>query len=158
MFRLTKHTQKNLAFLPQLPLIFAWLFTERTGDEDHPHKESIVSGPAHLHIRPEPPERTGELEETRSDAQEKSETHFPLEFCSSRVWGSNNQLICFQGAAAKKRAKKNKTKDTKETETSGEEEKKKAEEEGEDEEIPQLVPIDTPSKKPKLEVSAVHVY
>lgn len=79
-------------------------------------------------------------------------------FCSSRVGGSNNQLICFQGAAAKKQAKKNKTKDTKQTETSGEEEKKEAEEEGEDEEIPQLVPIDTPSKKPKLEVSAVHIY
>lgn len=85
-----------------------------------------------------------------------------LSNCSPRVWGSNNQGICFKGAAAKKKAKKNKTKDKKQTEASVEgEEKKKAEEveEGEDEEIPQLVPIpDTPSKKPKLEVSVVHVY
>lgn len=64
---------------------------------------------------------------------------------------------CFQGAAAKKRAKKNKTEDkAKQTETSGEGEEKKAEEEGEEEEIPQLVPIATPSKKPKLEVSTLH--
>lgn len=79
---------------------------------------------------------------------------------SSRVLGSNNRPVCFQGAAAKKRTKTNKPRATKKTETAGEgEEKKKAEEEeGEDEEIPQLVPIETPSKKPKLEVGAVHVY
>lgn len=68
---------------------------------------------------------------------------------------SNNQLVCFQGAAAKKRAKKNKTEDAKQTETSGEGEEKKAEE-GEGEEIPQLVPIATPSKKPKLEVRTLN--
>ncbi|KAM7371089.1 hypothetical protein PAMP_010585 [Pampus punctatissimus] len=59
------------------------------------------------------------------------------------------------GAAAKKRAK-NKTEDVKQTDTTAdgkEEEKKlvKAEDEEGEEEIPQLVPIETPSKKPKLE-------
>ncbi|XP_070783375.1 ribosomal L1 domain-containing protein 1 [Enoplosus armatus] len=50
-----------------------------------------------------------------------------------------------EAAAAKKKAKKSKTADTKQTDATvgGEEEK--------EEEIPQLVPIATPSKKPKLE-------
>lgn len=61
--------------------------------------------------------------------------------------------MCFQGAATKKQAKKNKTKSIKQTDTSGE---KKVEEEEEDDAIPQLVPIATPSKKPKLEVSTFH--
>ncbi|XP_038590978.1 ribosomal L1 domain-containing protein 1 isoform X3 [Micropterus salmoides] len=49
-----------------------------------------------------------------------------------------------KGAAAKKQAKKNKTADVKQPDTTGERE----------EEIPQLVPISTPSKKPKLEKPA----
>lgn len=63
-------------------------------------------------------------------------------------------LCVTQGAAPEKQAKKNK-KNTKQTDTAAEGEEKKAKEE-EDEEIPQLVPIATPSKKPKLEVSASH--
>lgn len=63
-------------------------------------------------------------------------------------------LSVIQGAAPEKQAKKNK-KNTKQTDTAAEGEEKKAKEE-EDEEIPQLVPIATPSKKPKLEVSASH--
>lgn len=58
--------------------------------------------------------------------------------------------VCeFQRAAAKQKAKgkKKKTEDIKQTDATGE---------GEEEEIPQLVPIATPSKKPKLEVSATH--
>lgn len=63
------------------------------------------------------------------------------------------QLMCFfQGAAAKKQAKKSKTENVKQTDASGE----RDEEEEEDEEIPQLVPIATPSKKPKLEVGTFH--
>lgn len=62
--------------------------------------------------------------------------------------------MCFQVSAATKTAKKNKKEDTTQTETSGKGEKK-AEEEEDDEEIPQLVPIATPSKKPKLQVSAI---
>lgn len=54
----------------------------------------------------------------------------------------------FQG-----KAKKMKTEDLKQTESTAEGEEKKVEE---DEEIPQLVPITTPSKKPKLEVSPTH--
>ncbi|XP_070846172.1 ribosomal L1 domain-containing protein 1 [Chaetodon trifascialis] len=56
-----------------------------------------------------------------------------------------------KGAADKKKAKKNKTEDVKETDTTVKEEEKKVEKEEEDEEIPQLVPIATPSKQPKLE-------
>lgn len=70
-------------------------------------------------------------------------------------------MFCeFQGAASKK----NKTEDIKQTDTTAEEKKKvkgkkkKAEEEEKEEEIPQLVPIETPSKKPKLEVSAARSY
>lgn len=62
--------------------------------------------------------------------------------------------MCFQVSAATKTAKKNKKEDTSQTETSGKGEKK-VEEEEDDEEIPQLVPIATPSKKPKLQVSAI---
>lgn len=51
----------------------------------------------------------------------------------------------FQG-----KAKKMKTEDVKQTDGTAEGKEKKVEE---DEEIPQLVPITTPSKKPKLEVS-----
>uniref|UniRef100_UPI003AAA610A ribosomal L1 domain-containing protein 1 n=1 Tax=Centroberyx gerrardi TaxID=166262 RepID=UPI003AAA610A len=52
--------------------------------------------------------------------------------------------------AARKQAKKEQAENTK-TDTAPEEKKKKVEEE--EEEIPQLVPIATPSKKPKLEPS-----
>ncbi|XP_070707891.1 ribosomal L1 domain-containing protein 1 isoform X2 [Pempheris klunzingeri] len=51
-----------------------------------------------------------------------------------------------EGAAAKKQAKKKKTEDTKQTDST-------AEGKEEEEEIPQLVPIATPTKKPKLEPS-----
>lgn len=54
-------------------------------------------------------------------------------------------------AAARKRAKRNKRKNAEQTDTTVDGEKKKVEEEEQDEEIPQLVPIATPSKKPKLE-------
>lgn len=64
--------------------------------------------------------------------------------------------MCFQVSAATKTAKKNKKEDTRQTETSGKGEKKVEEKEEDDEEIPQLVPIATPSKKPKLQVSAIH--
>lgn len=61
-----------------------------------------------------------------------------------------SSCVCeFQGAAAKKQAKKNKTEAVKQADTTVEGEEKKEEEE----EIPQLVPIATPMKKPKLEVS-----
>lgn len=64
-------------------------------------------------------------------------------------------------------AKKKNTEDVKQTDTTAEGKaegkkaakgKKKKKEVEEEEEIPQLVPIETPSKKPKLEVSAVHSY
>ncbi|XP_044034828.1 ribosomal L1 domain-containing protein 1 [Siniperca chuatsi] len=55
--------------------------------------------------------------------------------------GKHAQTPKKEGAAAKKQAKKNKTEDIKQTDTTVEGE----------EEIPQLVPIATPSKKPKLE-------
>ncbi len=80
--------------------------------------------------------------------------------CSSRVvfieamCKITSSRVCeFQGAAAKKQAKKHKTEDIKQTDTAVEGEEKKVEEE---EEIPQLVPIATPIKKPKLEVSTTH--
>lgn len=50
-----------------------------------------------------------------------------------------------------KNAKRRKKEATKETDTTVEGEEKKVEEEEKDEEIPQLVPIETPSKKPKVE-------
>uniref|UniRef100_A0A673AAS4 Ribosomal L1 domain-containing protein 1 n=1 Tax=Sphaeramia orbicularis TaxID=375764 RepID=A0A673AAS4_9TELE len=60
--------------------------------------------------------------------------------------------------AAKKRGKKNKSQDIKQKDTitekkqvKGKKEAEKREKEDDDDEIPQLVPIETPSKKPKLE-------
>lgn len=64
---------------------------------------------------------------------------------------ANKHVVCFQSAATKQ-AKNKKSDDVQQTETSVEENE---EEEEEEEEIPQLVPIATPTKKPKLEVSAV---
>lgn len=136
-------------------VIFALLFTERTRDKAHPHKEPNVSVPAHLHFRPEPPQRAGGRE-TCSDVQERGESRLALK-CPSCVRARFIETTCkitsscvwdFQGAAAKKQAKKNKTEDVKQTDTAGEEKNV------EEEEIPQLVPIATPNKKPKLEVSA----
>ncbi|XP_010729085.3 ribosomal L1 domain-containing protein 1 [Larimichthys crocea] len=64
----------------------------------------------------------------------------------------NPQTPKKKGAAPEIQAKNNK-KNTKQTDTTTEGEEKKAKVEEEDEEIPQLVPIATPSKKPKLEKS-----
>ncbi|KAM9336246.1 ribosomal L1 domain-containing protein 1 [Symphorus nematophorus] len=66
----------------------------------------------------------------------------------------NAQTPKKKGAAAKKQAKKNKTEDVKPTDTTVKGKKKKVGEAEDDEEIPQLVPIATPSKKPKLEKSS----
>lgn len=55
-----------------LPLhICELMLTERTSDEDHPHKESNVSGSAHLQLRPEPPRCAGGGREKCSDSQER---------------------------------------------------------------------------------------
>ncbi|XP_054455062.1 ribosomal L1 domain-containing protein 1 [Anoplopoma fimbria] len=55
------------------------------------------------------------------------------------------QALKKEKAAARKKAKENKTEDIKQTDKTGE---------GKEEEIPKLVPIATPSKKPKLEIAS----
>lgn len=73
----------NLPFPPIL--LFPLLFTERASDEDHPYKESSFSGPAHLHLRPDPPQHAGEGRETCNDSQERGANKFDLQ-CSACVF------------------------------------------------------------------------
>ncbi|XP_035527156.1 ribosomal L1 domain-containing protein 1 isoform X2 [Morone saxatilis] len=80
----------------------------------------------------------------------KSQTSVALPIYTSELSHLSVLEEAEKGAAAKKKAKKNKTEDTKQTDTTVEGKEKKAEEE-QNEEIPQLVPIATPIKKPKLE-------
>ncbi|XP_051274188.1 ribosomal L1 domain-containing protein 1 isoform X1 [Dicentrarchus labrax] len=81
----------------------------------------------------------------------KSQTSVALPIYTSELSHLSVLEEAEKGAAAKKKAKKNKTEDTKQTDTTVEGKKIKAEEEEQNEEIPQLVPIATPIKKPKLE-------
>ncbi|XP_051274189.1 ribosomal L1 domain-containing protein 1 isoform X2 [Dicentrarchus labrax] len=83
----------------------------------------------------------------------KSQTSVALPIYTSELSHLSVLEEAEKGAAAKKKAKKNKTEDTKQTDTTVEGKKIKAEEEEQNEEIPQLVPIATPIKKPKLEPS-----
>ncbi|XP_036938114.1 ribosomal L1 domain-containing protein 1 [Acanthopagrus latus] len=81
----------------------------------------------------------------------KSQTSVALPIYSSDLSHLDVQGVAEKNAQTPKKegkAKKMKTEDLKQTESTAEGEEKKVEE---DEEIPQLVPITTPSKKPKLE-------
>lgn len=53
---------------------FIQLYTERTSDKDHPHKESGVGSPPHLHLQPEPPQTAEEGRERGKGFEERSET------------------------------------------------------------------------------------
>lgn len=117
---------------------------ERTSDKAHPHKKSNVSGPAHLHLRPQPPQGFRAVNKARGKGDKFVLTP-PC--CVAKIrWNDQSVFVIFQ-------KEKKKQKGTKQTDNTAEEEVKEEEEE---EEIPQLVPIETPIKKPKLEVSAVH--
>lgn len=102
----------------------------------------------------EPAEECTETPKKKVRASLSSKESYLCCICCNSEQTDSWLVLDFQGAAAKKQAKKKQTKDKDQTDTNAEEKKVKAEED-EEEEIPQLVPIETPSKKPKLEVSSV---
>lgn len=73
-------------------------------------------------------------------------------FCDG-VYKQDYFVFNFQKAADKKQTKKNKKEDKKKVDKPAEGTIKLKRKEEEEEEIPQLVPIETSAKKPKLEVS-----